>query len=62
MNFSEIAALLANLLSKQITFVWTDDCQLAFNKVKLILQKSPVSKIPDNEKPFNPHQANWGQI
>ena len=28
------------------------DCQLAFDKVKLLLQKSPVLKSPDYEKPF----------
>ena len=51
-EFSEIAAPLTNLLSKKIKFVWTDDCQLAFDKVKILLQKSPVLKSPDYEKPF----------
>ena len=51
-NFSEITAPLTNLLSKKVKFVWTDDCQLAFDKVKLLLQKSPVLKSPDYEKPF----------
>ena len=40
------------LLSKKVKFVWTDDCQLAFDKVKLLLQKSPVLKSPDYKKPF----------
>ena len=58
LNFSEIAAPLTNLLSKNVKFVWTDDCQLAFDKVKLLLQKIPcLSKIPclksrDYKKPF----------
>ena len=52
LNFSKIAAPLKNLLSKKEKFVWTDDCQLAFDKVKLLLQKSPVLKSPDYEKPF----------
>ena len=52
LNFSEIAAPLTNLLSKKVKFVLTDDCQLAFDKVKLLLQKSPVLKSPDYEKPF----------
>ena len=43
---------LTNLLSKKVKFVWTDDCQLAFDKVTLLLQKSPVLKSPDYEKPF----------
>ena len=52
LNFSEIAAPLTNLLSKKVKFVWTDDSQLAFDKVKLLLQKSPVLKSRDYEKPF----------
>ena len=52
LNFSEIAAPLTNLISKKVKFVWTDDCQLAFDKVKLLLQKSPVLKSPDYKKPF----------
>ena len=52
LNFSDIAAPLTNLLSKKVKFVWTDDCQMAFDKVKLLLQKSPVLKSPDYEKPF----------
>ena len=52
LNFSDIAAPLTNLLSKKVKFVWTDDCQMAFDKVKLLFQKSPVLKSPDYEKPF----------
>ena len=52
LNFSDIAAPLTNLLSKKVKFVWTDDCQMAFDKVKLLLQKSPVLKSSDYEKPF----------
>ena len=50
LNFLETAAPLTNFLSKK--FFWTDDCQLAFNKVKLLLQKSSVLKSPDYEKPI----------
>ena len=52
LNFSDIAAPLTNLLGKKVKFVWTDDCQMAFDKVKLLLQKSPVLESPDYEKPF----------
>ena len=44
LNFWEIAAPLTNLLSQKVNFVWTDDCQLAFDKVKL------TPKIPCFEK------------
>ena len=41
----------ANKFVKQ-KFIWTDACELAFNKVKLLLQKSPVLKSSDYGKPF----------
>ena len=52
LNFSDIAAPLTNLLSKKVKFVWTDDCQMAFDKVRLLFQKSPVLKSPGYERPF----------
>ena len=52
MNFSEIAAPLTNWLSKKETFVWTDDCQMAFGKVKVLLKKFPVLKSPYYENTF----------
>ena len=41
LHFSEIAAPLTNLFSKKVKFVWTNDCQLAFDKVKYITPKIP---------------------
>ena len=52
LNYSENAALLTNLSNKKVKFVWTDDYHLAFDKVKVLLQKSPALKRPDYEKPF----------
>ena len=52
LNFSEIAVKFTNLLSKKVMLVWADDCQLAFGKVKLLFQKSPVLKSGYYEKPF----------
>ena len=39
-------------VKQKVKFVWTDDCQLAFDKVKLLLQKSPGLKSPGYGKPF----------
>ena len=33
-------------------FVWTDDCQESFTRVKLLLQNSPILISPNYEKPF----------
>ena len=38
---------LGHILGKKVKFVWTVDCQLAFDKVKLLLQKSLVLKSPE---------------
>jgi hypothetical protein len=51
-NFSIIAEPITNLLKKNQKMVWTDVCQCAFEKLKVILQNSPVLKAPDFEKPF----------
>ena len=45
MTFSENVVPITNLLSKKVKFVWTDDCQLAFDKVKLLLQNSTEKKF-----------------
>ena len=57
-----MASLLTNLLNKKVNFVWRDDCQLAFDKVKLLLQKSPILKIPDYEKPFKLINVRTGAV
>ena len=51
-NFSIIAEPLTNLLKKNKPFSWTEDCQIAFDKIKGILLKDPVLKAPDFTKPF----------
>ena len=51
-NFSIIAEPITNLLKKNQKMIWTDVCQTAFEKLKAILQNSPVLKAPDFEKPF----------
>jgi hypothetical protein len=51
-NFSTIAEPLTNLLRKGKKFVWSDDCQIAFDKLKAILKSAPVLLAPNFDKAF----------
>ena len=51
-NFSVIAELLTNLLSKRTKFIWTNDCQKAFDILKAILKNEPVLLAPNFAKEF----------
>ena len=51
-NFSEVTALLTNLLRKNQKFVWSKECDVAFDKVKSILCSEPILMAPDFEKQF----------
>ena len=41
-NFSVVAEPLTNLLGRRVKFIWTDNCQKSFNKLKAILKNAPV--------------------
>ena len=51
-NFSIIAEPLTNLLGKRVKYIWTDDCQKSFDKLKAILKSSPVLLAPSFDKEF----------
>ena len=51
-NFAQIAEPLTNLLAKKTKFTWSDNCQLAFGKLKSLLANEPVLKVADFGKPF----------
>ena len=51
-NFSVIAEPLTNLLSKRTKFVWTNDCQKAFDILKVILKNEPVLLAPNFAKEY----------
>ncbi|KAK3088363.1 hypothetical protein FSP39_018216 [Pinctada imbricata] len=51
-NFSTIAAPLTALFRKDNKFVWTDECQTAFDQLKLALTSPPILAYPDNSKAF----------
>ena len=51
-NFAEKAAPLNALLKKSAQFVWTSDCEKAFNTLKNELINSKILKFPDFKKHF----------
>ena len=51
-NFSVIVEPMTTLLCKNQLFIWSDDCQVAFQKIKGILMCKPVLMAPDFDKPF----------
>lgn len=51
-NFSTIVQPLTNLLRPGIDFVWTPECQTAFDCVKSILCHSPILRSPAVSRPF----------
>ena len=51
-NFSVIAEPLTNLLGKRVKYIWTDNCQKSFEKLKAILKSAPVLLAPNFDKEF----------
>ncbi len=51
-RYRDIARPLYRLTRKHIPFIWTQDCQEAFDKLKHVLQSPPVLAYPDFSKQF----------
>ncbi len=51
-EFSLVARPLYNLLKNSVKWKWTDDCQIAFDKLKQCLMTAPILVFPDYSKPF----------
>lgn len=53
-NFAQIATPLNRLLKKGVTFEWTQDCEVAFEKLKHALINPPILDFPNfsNENTF----------
>jgi len=51
-NFSVIVEPMTKLLGKTQSFVWSDACQEAFEKIKGMLMCKPVFMAPDFGRPF----------
>ena len=54
-NFSTIVAPLTDLLKAKVKFLWSPECQSAFESVKTLLCASPVLAAPQFDKPFKLH-------
>ena len=51
-NYSAIVSPLTNLLKKDTKFVWSSDCEKAFQTLKTLLVSEPVLRYPDHSKHF----------
>ena len=51
-DFSKIAKPLNYLLQKDVPFEFTDECEVAFRKIKELLVKAPIIQPPDWNLPF----------
>jgi hypothetical protein len=52
-NFSKISKPITELLKNQVKFVWSLECEDAFQTLKNLLTTAPVLAQPDIEKPFD---------
>jgi hypothetical protein len=52
-NFSKISKSITELLKKGIKYVWSKECDEAFQTLKKLLTTSPVLAQPDIAKPFD---------
>lgn len=51
-NFADIVRPLNNLTRKKATFVWSMDCEIAFDKIRDVLKSKHVLAYPDFTKEF----------
>ena len=51
-DYATIAKPLHHLTEKDCEFVWTEECQAAFDKLRNSLVTSPILAFPDLSKPF----------
>ena len=51
-DFSKIAKPLNQLLQKDVPFIFTEECEIAFKKIKELLISAPIIQPPDWNLPF----------
>src|SRR5438105_3255367 len=52
-NFSKIAKPMTSLLQKNVKFIWSPECEEAFQTLKKLLTSAPILAQPDTSKPFD---------
>ena len=52
-DFSKVSKSITELLKNQVKFVWSSDCEEAFQTLKRLLTTAPVLAQPDIKKPFD---------
>ncbi len=60
-NFSTVVSPLTDLLKSSVKFDWSENCQRAFENVKLLLTTAPVLAAPRLDMPFK-LQADASQV
>ena len=51
-GFSSTASLLTNLTKQSVPFVWSDECEESFQKLKILLTTAPILTLPVEGKNF----------
>ena len=51
-GFSSIASQLTNLTKQNVPFVWSDECEESFQKLKTLLTTAPILTLPVEGKKF----------
>ena len=51
-GFSRVASPITELQRKNKKFIWTEKCEEAFQKLKVLLTTTPILKMPDMEQEF----------
>eukprot|EP00253_Pinus_taeda_P020615 PITA_20615 len=51
-GFSKIASPITELQRKNKKFIWTEKCEEAFQRLKVLLTIAPILKVPDMEQEF----------
>ncbi|KAF0760348.1 hypothetical protein AaE_003578, partial [Aphanomyces astaci] len=52
-NFADLACPMTRLLGKDVPWVWSQECQVAFEAVKASLTMAPVLALPDFSRAFH---------